>query len=529
MAVIIMSKKVLLPSTFSVKEEINGKDNRFLEVAIDVMHTGKNYNGSYFEKTVVDKCVESIKNTPILGFVKYNDDTKELDFKGHEYVITRSENGVEEKYIGEAIGVIPESCNPRWIIKTDNNNVEREYLQVDGLIWTKFEDSANIFERDIIKSESMELYADSIDGYEDENGIFHFTDFKFDGCCALGEGVLPAMSGASIELNFTLNEFVSNVQEQISKQFALFSDIKNTKQGGINTMAEDIISDVENIEEINVEDIDEPVIDEVVEEPVENTTDNNSDINVVSDTNDFSKDFSQTSLEIIKEIQNILSEYTRFDEMFGCELPCYYFVDIQDSEVIVADYDTCEFFGLPLSINGDKVEIDFENKCKKKIHYDDYIDNDNNENVSEINNFAKEIKSVFQNKITSLNDKISEYETNYTMVKSELDEIKPKYDKYVEIEQEQILAEEKAKKVSEFTKYESILADVEAFTTLKTKIDEMSLSEIESECAILYARKMLPKNSFSTSELSSGIIEPETLNDTNTFYSEKYGTISIRK
>lgn len=136
-----MQDKIMsLPISFSVNNEISDKNNRFINVTIDVLHTGLNYNGSIFNKDVVNENIETIKNTPILGFiteVPYDD----KDFKGHEYIITKDENGMSRKYIGRAFGMIPESCNPRWITKTTDSGVEREFLQVDGILWSKFQDA----------------------------------------------------------------------------------------------------------------------------------------------------------------------------------------------------------------------------------------------------------------------------------------------------------------------------------------------------------------------------------------------------
>ena len=86
----MQNKSISLPISFSVNNEISDKNNRFIDVTIDVLHTGLNYNGSIFNKEVVDKNIETIKNTPILGFiteVPYDD----KDFKGHEYIITKTD------------------------------------------------------------------------------------------------------------------------------------------------------------------------------------------------------------------------------------------------------------------------------------------------------------------------------------------------------------------------------------------------------------------------------------------------------
>ena len=61
-----------LHSTFSINGEISDDDTRFLNITIDVLHTGENLNKSFFSKEVVDDCIDSIKNTPVLGFIKYD-------------------------------------------------------------------------------------------------------------------------------------------------------------------------------------------------------------------------------------------------------------------------------------------------------------------------------------------------------------------------------------------------------------------------------------------------------------------------
>lgn len=58
-----------LPITFEKTGEVMGKDTRFINVTIDVLHTGGNLNGSRFEKEVVDRAAKSIANTPILGYI----------------------------------------------------------------------------------------------------------------------------------------------------------------------------------------------------------------------------------------------------------------------------------------------------------------------------------------------------------------------------------------------------------------------------------------------------------------------------
>ena len=279
-----------LPVTFSVKNEYANSDDRFLYVEIDVLHTGLNLNDSIFDKEVVDENIETIKNTPILGFIRMTKD-HEKDFKGHEHVIVRiDKDGVQRKYIGSAYGVVPESCNPRWVTKMCEDGQEREFLRVDGLMWTKFQDSTEIMLRDGVKPHSMELFPKVVDGYEDENEIFHYTKFSFDGCCILGDDIDPAMIDSEIrlsEVEFTMSDFVKSLQSEINDKFNSFTLMVNekTNQGGIATMP--------------------------------NT------------------DFAQTVMEQFSDISAIVSQYESVKDCWGYEVPRFYLMDIQDSEVIV--------------------------------------------------------------------------------------------------------------------------------------------------------------------------------------------------
>lgn len=493
-----MDKKIThLHSTFSVNNEFIENDSRFLYVTIDVLHTGKNYNDSFFTKEVVNSCIESIKNTAVLGFIKYDNSTGEYDFKGHEYVLTRTENGIEEKYIGHAYGVIPESCSPRWITKYTDDG-EKEFLQVDAILWEKFSDSTSILRRDTEKSQSMELEVSSVEGYEDEeDGLFHFESFKFDGCCILGDGVAPAMIDANVtikENQFTLNDFVKNVQNELISKYTIFTKLVDEKkdQGGIGIMP--------------------------------NT------------------DFTQTVLEQFSDISQIVSQYEIVQDRWGDSVPRFYLQDVQDNEVIVVDRnDNYHYYGFPFTISGDKPEIDFACGGKrKKVRYEDYEEGtvvpDGAFNFGE---HISKIEETAFSKVTEANEKVdaaeqakSEIETNYTQVKADYDEIKPKYDKYVQDEEQRHIEELDAQKDSKFAEYEDVLSENADFSALKERKAEMSIDDIEKECAVLYVKVSRAKHSFSKSGSSAvlGIIEDGGDPDgADNYVSTKYGNIPIKR
>ncbi|MCR8994643.1 hypothetical protein [Brevibacillus laterosporus] len=195
-------------------EEVNQLDSRFTKVKIWLMHLGKNYNGSIFTREAVESAMDTLKNTPILGYVEESK-LGEKDFRGHEVELVVEGGNLKTKYIGQAYGVIPENCNPRFEVKKGDFNNDLEYLVVDGLMWTKFDDAISILNSHQEVSQSMELH-DEYDGYWNEKNDFVFTKFSFYGACLLGQDVLPAMQKASVEISFSND--VSVYQEEIAKK-----------------------------------------------------------------------------------------------------------------------------------------------------------------------------------------------------------------------------------------------------------------------------------------------------------------------
>lgn len=510
----IDNKTASLHSTFSVNGEISDNDTRFLNVTIDVMHTNENLNNSFFAKEVVDEYVDTIKNTPVLGFITYDSYTKESDYKGHEYVIKRIEGGVERTYAGHAYGVIPESCNPRWTTKMCDDGVEREFLQVDALLWEKFSDATSILRRDSEKAESMEIEVSSIEGYDDEeDGLFHFTKFKFDGACILGEGVQPAMTGANVtvnEVNYSVSDFVKNLQDELNDKFAVFTKLidKQNEQGGVKNMPEDIKND-EMIEDINTD----------FSEQVDDNQPASDDSQPVSD-------FASTMMQQFEDISNIVSSQEIVKDMWGYDVPRYYAVDIQDNEVIVVDSkDNYNYYGIPYIIDGDKPVLDFACGTRKKVRYENY--EDGVAAPTGAFSFGEYISSIEKN----ASEKIEKVEAEYSQVKSELDEIKPKYDEYVAAEAEREVAEINAAKDAKFSEYEDVLGENAEFAAIKEKRDELSVDEIEKECAVLYVKATrAAKNNFSK---NSNVAVVGVMNDGDDdvidgYVRTKYGDIKKR-
>ena len=493
------------PVTFEKVEDIESADGRFTKVRIWLMHLGENFNGSVFEQNVVDQAIPTLEYIPIVAFIEENK-SGEKDCSNHRYVITKDDKGIRRKYMGNAYGVVmsSEDNNAHYEERLCDDGQTRTFLVIDGLIWNMFEDSSDIMNRDLIKNQSMELWDDgtSIEGYEDEDGLFHFTKFSFRAACILGNDYEPAMINSTVEVQFTMSDFVKNIQSELNDKFTTFTKMVNekTNQGGIESMP--------------------------------NT------------------DFAQTLMAQFEDISAMVRQHETFVDRWGYECARYYAVDIQENEVIVVDAkNNYNYFGLSFTINGDKAEIDFDSAKRKKLRYDDYEEGssieggfDFGKHIEDIENaaFAKVEEAnakvcEAEGKVSEFEAKVSEFEAakneieeKYNQVNAEFEEMKPKYEDYVKAEQARIEAELDAQKDAEFAKYETVLTDDAHFMALKEKKAEMTVKEIESECAILYARKNLAQTNFSKSNedvMTAGLIDNAGKDG---FVATKYGYIPVR-
>lgn len=223
-----------VPVIFQNVEKYEKEDTRFLKVKVWLMHTGQNLNGSSFSKEVVDKAIPTLANTPILSFIEENA-LGESDFSDHRIVLHRNEDGeFKFKYLGSAVGVIPENNNAHWETRVTDSGEEKEYLVVEALMWTKWGDPTDIMNRKSITSQSMEL-AENYTGSFDDKGVFHFETFSFFGACLLGDDVSPAMENSTVEVQFSKNVALQNtIENKLQEFYTLFS------QEGGNTKMEDV-------------------------------------------------------------------------------------------------------------------------------------------------------------------------------------------------------------------------------------------------------------------------------------------------
>ena len=500
------------PVSFIKKGEYESSDFRFIDVSIDVMHTGANLNKTSFTKDAINKAVPTIRNTPILGYVVDELDEEDKDFKGHEHELRITDKDVKYVYAGQAYGVIPESCNPRWIVKDDGTGIEREYLRVDGLIWTKFSDPVDIFTRDGTKNHSVEL-TDMACGPADKNGNVPVGSFKFDGCCILSTtdpSIKPAMTGSCVTANFSVEDITAQIRDRlyeyqaIQQNYTAQNDNPSDEEKGDTTPMNENEIKTPGVEENQVPaentvaptepagneatPPNENTVTEPAAAPAEENAAPTTDPepapaepagteNTAPTENEpaAGAEFTLSANQLRDEIYNALLKVqvpSRWDS--DCMIPKYWLTDILDSEVIVTDSGTYQLMGIPYSMNGDNVVLDYANIKRKKVTYEDWDEGD--------------VMPGLITMFSTLTDKLVELSDSFTKAANEVSEIKPKLEAYQKAEEDAVVAAEKAKRDELFSVMDEKLgADAEYIALKENK--EISYSDLETKCYALVGRK----------------------------------------
>ncbi len=502
------------PVSFIKKGEYESSDFRFIDVSIDVMHTGANLNKTSFTKDAINKAVPTIRNTPILGYVVDELDEEDKDFKGHEHELRITDKDVKYVYAGQAYGVIPESCNPRWIVKDDGTGIEREYLRVDGLIWTKFSDPVDIFTRDSTKNHSVEL-TDMACGPADKNGNVPVGSFKFDGCCILSTtdpSIKPAMTGSCVTANFSVEDITAQIRDRlyeyqaIQQNYTAQNDNPSDEEKGDTTpmneneknpaMTENAVAEgaVENPEietpaaentATKTESEAAPAENAAPEEGAENaTTEVPAENTAPAEEGESaaSSEFTLTTEQLLNEISGALGAY-KIPSSWDPEnmVPRYWMNDVQGDEVIVIDCTTYNLMGIPYSMNGDNVVLDVENAKRKKVTFEDW---DEGEVLTGMSAAFTEIT----NTVAEMNAKISDLTKEFTEASETIAEMKPKLEAYEKAEADAKAAEMEAKRNALFATFDDKLgADAEYIALKENK--EISYSDLETKCYALVGRK----------------------------------------
>lgn len=199
---------VQLPADIKYQKQDEAVDGLF-PVSILACHTNKNRNGSSISKNVMDKCLPSFSNRPILAYIHVVDGQEEFGWHA-----LHNEDG-EIVYDEVPVGNIPESNNARLVYNEDKDRYD---VMIDGFIYEEYSNAKDILERMGEASVSVELGIKEL-SFDSKENVLNIEDFYFSGVTILGKdedgnNVLPGMEGA----NITLADFSKDNNSLVNNQ-----------------------------------------------------------------------------------------------------------------------------------------------------------------------------------------------------------------------------------------------------------------------------------------------------------------------
>lgn len=194
-------KDTLFKFSLSIYNDITDYNEVLSKARCRIFYKGANRNGTFITDEFAEKLVSTLPYTPVKGIY----DNMKDDFTDHG----------RERYEGRIYGIVPENPNFAWESHLDIDGVERVYACTDVYLFTGLykQEAFDIIQ----KSQSMELYADSIDGdwqFIDGKRYYVFTEGRFLGLQALGEDYEPCFEGAAFYTFVdTLKTFMNEVEK----------------------------------------------------------------------------------------------------------------------------------------------------------------------------------------------------------------------------------------------------------------------------------------------------------------------------
>lgn len=224
---------------------------------IKVLYIGQNRNKSLITKEVATNMAKTLPGCPIVGYFKEEID----DFRDHGKVVKIEEGKINIEKKTKPYGFIAPDAKI-WFQNFEEsdeygNTVIREYLLVEGYLWTQF-DGADLALEDGGRPQSMELDEESLDGYWSKDfssniEFFIINDAKFKALCILGEDVEPCFEGSNITkpdiYSFNGEDIISGLSDIMKQlQFTL-----NKLEGGNQKMVKDLENQGKLDEQIAIE------------------------------------------------------------------------------------------------------------------------------------------------------------------------------------------------------------------------------------------------------------------------------------
>lgn len=347
------SLRVQVPATFEIDDE---ESSSTLYAHVQVMHTGRNRNGSNLTESAAKKCLSTMAYKPLLANFCEIDGVR--DFTSHDFTI--NEDG-EVEYQERQIGCI--TADKAYM--EDDEKVEgRKNIFARVAIPREYTDAAEIIERKngTKVSAELEIFSMSYDAKEKE---LRLEEVELIGLTCLGtdpetgEAVQEGMEGSHIQLEdfsvkenpsiFTLNEEIkqfikasieeavndknllgkeetrmefeenANVTETLEEQAVTeeLTEAENTEEFSEDAVSEESTKEQEAVTEAQSEDDGEvtPTENESFEDEADTVSEENSDVE--SDEESSEEESEAEAEEDSDEVEEADTEEAESDSTFN--------------------------------------------------------------------------------------------------------------------------------------------------------------------------------------------------------------------
>lgn len=200
---------------------------------IKVCYVGEepNRNRTIITKEVATELGKNLPGSPIVGY--FNKDKK--DFEEHNRELVQEDGKWSLVDTTKPYGFVDINAKV-WFQKfLDDGEVEREYLVTEGYIWTEaYPEAKRIIEKG--NNQSMELNNESVKGKwaktdNSKDRFFIINEALIEKLCILGENVEPCFEGAQIKTEFSLENEINALKENL---FSMINEVKKVLNEGGN-------------------------------------------------------------------------------------------------------------------------------------------------------------------------------------------------------------------------------------------------------------------------------------------------------
>ena len=315
-------------------------EGRFVKCSLDICHDGGNYNGSSFDKDVIERCAyKSLAYTPILANVYYDEDWEEYLVGGHDMDISlvEDEDGfdIDVFYLERPVGFVPPDTPIEIVYNPEDG---KNHLKAYCVIWKKYSEQLLDIIEECNGELSVSMEIEALDTQvSQETGDVIINDFVFQGITILELCNPPAMQGAKIK-TFSKNNIKIEI-EQMIKEYSIEKGGENMEEN--KKFEDEVVEEVREqpVEEETVEEVEDEVqeTEEVVEEQVEEEQPTEEIQEVVVESTDEYSLLQNKYVELEASFNQLKEEYSMLESKLNS------MQDYEELKAFKEQYDRAEY------------------------------------------------------------------------------------------------------------------------------------------------------------------------------------------